>query len=113
MPTSRLGRSLGDRFTALVCRNDYTALCACRALREAGFGIPEDVAVIGSGDIGAAAYLKPALTTIEIPHEELAEAAMELMLAKLRGQETRRETVLKSRLIVRESCGGSVHKPPP
>ena len=113
MPTSRLGRSLGDRFTALVCRNDYTALCACRALREAGFRIPEDVAVIGSGDIGAAAYLKPALTTIEIPHEELAEAAMELMLAKLRGEETRRETVLKSRLIVRESCGGSVHKPPP
>lgn len=38
---------------------------------------------------------------------------MELMLAKLRGEETRRETVLKSRLIVRESCGGSVHKPPP
>ena len=113
MPTSRLGRSLGDRFTALVCRNDYTALCACRALREAGYRIPEDVAVIGSGDIGPAALLKPALTTIDIPYEALAQAAMELMLGQLRGEDTRRQTVLKSRLIVRESCGANIHKPPP
>ena len=70
MPMNRLGEWLGDRFTALVCRNDYTALCACRGLREAGYRIPENVAVIGSGDIGAGAYLTPALTTIEIPHEE-------------------------------------------
>ena len=105
MPTKRLGKWLGGRFTAVVCRNDYTALSACRALREAGYRTPEDVAVIGSGDIGAGAYLTPALTTIEIPHEELARAAMELMLEQLRGREDRRQTTLKSRLVVRESCG--------
>ncbi len=113
MAMNRLGEWLGDRFTALVCRNDYTALCALRGLREAGYRIPENVAVIGSGDIGAGAYLTPALTTIEIPHEELAREAMELMLEQLRGQDDRRQATLKSRLVVRESCGANTDKLPP
>ena len=113
MPMDRLGKWLGDRYTALVCRNDYTALCACRGLREAGFRIPEDVAVIGSGSIGAGAYLTPALTTIEIPYEALAQAAMELMLEQLHGKDVCRQTSLKSRLVVRESCGAHMGNPPP
>ena len=110
LPTARLGKWLGDRFTALVCRNDYTALFACRALRETGHRIPEDVAVIGSGDIGAGAFLTPALTTIEVPHEEMAQAAMELMLEQLRGNDDRRQTTLPSRLVVRESCGANAYR---
>ncbi len=112
-PTLRLGKWLGERFTAVVCRNDYSALCACRALREAEYRIPDDIAVIGSGDIGAGAYLTPALTTIEIPHEELAQAAMELMLELLKGRDDRRQTTLKSRLVVRESCGADKDQLPP
>ena len=47
-PTQRLEKRLGDRFTALVCRNDYTAIIACHGLREAGLRVPEDVAVVGT-----------------------------------------------------------------
>lgn len=110
MPTSRLGEWLSDRFTALVCRNDYTALHACRALREVGCRIPEDVAVIGSGGIGVGAYLTPALTTIEIPHAEMAQAAMGLMLEQLRGNAGRLQVTLKPRLVVRESCGAKAER---
>lgn len=100
----RLGRTFGDRFTALVCRNDYTAVGVCRGLREAGLRVPEDVAVVGFGDLDVAAYLTPALTTLAIPCEEIAQAALELMVEQFQEGEVRQIT-LRPRLVVRESCG--------
>ena len=82
-PTYRLGKKLGDRFTALVCRNDYTAIGACSGLREAGLRVPEEVAVVGQGDIDVAACVTPALTTLATPYEAIAQAMMELMLEQL------------------------------
>ena len=60
---------------------------------------------MGQGDIDVAAYVTPALTTLATPYEAIAQAAMELMLEQLEGQETPRQITLKSPLIVRESCG--------
>ena len=103
----RLGKELGDQFTALVCRDDYTAMGVCRGLQESGIRVPEDVAVVGYGDIEAAAYMTPALTTLAMPYEAIAQAAMDLMLEQLQGQDTPRQITLKSKLIVRESCGAN------
>ena len=100
-------KKFGDRFTALVCRCDYTAIGVCQGLREAGIRVPDDVAVVGNGDIDVAAYTNPGLTTLAIPYEAIAQAAMELMLEQLEGQETPRQVTLKSSLIVRESCGAN------
>ena len=104
----QLGKRLdGGLFTALVCRSDYTAIGVCRGLRESGLRIPEDVAVVGYGNIEVGAYLTPALTTLATPREEIAQAAMELMLEQLEGQETPRQITLETPLIVRESCGAN------
>ncbi len=109
-PTLRTGKRLGDRFTAIVCRDDYVAIGVCRGLREAGFRVPDDVAVIGSGNIEVAEYVTPALTTLAIPYEAIAQAAMELMLEQLEGQETPRQITVRSPLVVRESCGAKSRK---
>ena len=105
--TPRLGKKLGGQFTALVCSNDYTALGACRGLREAGIRVPEDVAVVGCGNLEVGAYVTPALTTLATPYEAIAETAMKLMRAQLEGQDQPRQVTLKSSLVVRESCGAS------
>ena len=106
-----LGKRLGDGlFTALVCRNDYTAIGLCRGLREVGIRVPDDVAVVGSGNIEVASYVTPALTTLATPYEAIAEAAMELMLEQLEGEETPRQVTLKPTLVVRESCGANSRK---
>ena len=99
------GQNLRDRFTALLCRDDYTAIGVCRGLRDAGLRIPGDVAVIGYGDIDVSAYLSPALTTMAAPYEEIARSAMDLMLRQIGGEDTTEQITLRSRLIVRESCG--------
>ena len=109
-PTHCLGKRLGDRFTALVCRNDYEAIIACHGLRAAGLRVPEDVAVVGNGDLELAAYVTPSLTTLATPYEEIAQAAMELMLEQLEGQDMPRQVILESPLVVRESCGANSKK---
>ena len=63
----QVGKKLGDRFTALVCRSDYTAIGVCHGLRESGLRVPEDVVVVGYGNIGVGAYMVPTLTTLATP----------------------------------------------
>ena len=109
-PAYQLGKRLGDRFTALVCRSDYTAIGVCRGLREAGIRVPEDVAVVGSGDIEVGSCVTSALTTMATPYEVIAQAVMELMLEQLGGGHEPRQITLKSPLIVRESCGANISK---
>ena len=108
-PAYHLGKRLShgpESFTALVCRNDYVAIGVCSGLRESGVRVPEDVAVVGWGDIDVAAHVTPALTTLATPYEAIAQAAMDLMLEQLEGQ-TPRRVVLQSHLIVRKSCGAN------
>ncbi len=106
----RLGKELGGQFTALVCRDDYTAIGVCKGLQESGFRVPGDMAVVGSGDIDVAAYMTPALTTLVTPYEAIARAAMDLMLEQLEGQNAPRQITMKSHLVVRESCGANKDK---
>ena len=103
----RLGKELGDRFTAFVCRDDYTAIGVCRSLWESGIGVPDDVAVVGSGDIDVAAYMTPSLTTLATPYEAIAQAAIDLIQEQLEEQDTPRRVTLRSDLVVRESCGAN------
>ncbi len=106
----RQGKELGGRFTALICRDDYTAIGVCKGLQESGIRVPDDVAVVGSGDIDVAAYVTPSLTTLVTPYEAVARAAMDLMLEQLEGRNTPRQITLKSHLVVRESCGAKKDK---
>ncbi len=106
-PAYQLGKKLGDRFTALVCRSDYAAIGVCRGLRKSGLCIPEDVAVVGYGNIEVGAYMTPALTTLATPREAIAQAVMELMLEQLEEQDEPRQITLETPLIVRESCGAN------
>ena len=50
--------------SVLVALNDLMAIGAILTLQEAGYRVPEDVAVIGFDDITEANIVRPALTTI-------------------------------------------------
>lgn len=100
-----LGKELGGRFTALVCCCDYTALGVCRALIESGVRVPGDVAVTGCGDFEISAYVSPSLTTLSIPFEDIALAAVQGILRQLQGLPASRGSSFKPHLTVRESCG--------
>ncbi|MFF2823262.1 LacI family DNA-binding transcriptional regulator [Arthrobacter koreensis] len=66
---------------ALICMNDRLAFGAYQALSEAGLDVPGDVSVIGFDNDEVAAYLRPGLTTVALPHEAMGCAAVDLLLA--------------------------------
>ena len=64
-----LDRSIS--FTGIQAGSDEIAVGAMAALRDRGLAVPQDVAVVGFGDIEMGAYLRPALTTLS-SHPDVA-----------------------------------------
>ncbi len=71
----------GTRPRALVCLNDRIAMGAYQALARHGLRIPDDVSVVSFDDSDLASWLRPQLTSIALPHYELATRAVDLLLA--------------------------------
>lgn len=67
-------------FDAVVAFNDYAAIGAVRAIREAGLRVPGDIAVVGCDDIPVARMVHPALTTIGFSQYDFGRTAAELLL---------------------------------
>lgn len=103
--TRRLLESGGRRPTAIFAGNDALAIGGMRALREVRLRIPEDFSIVGFDDIETAALLAPPLTTVYQPKYEMGQAAVEILLRRLEGQDggVAEHRVLGTRLIVRES----------
>jgi LacI family transcriptional regulator len=64
---------------AIFCQNDIMARGALAALKALGIGVPEQVQVIGYDDRDFARDLDPPLSTVTLPHGEMAERAMTLL----------------------------------
>ena len=97
------------RPTALFCGDDRIALGAIDRLKEQGVRVPEDVSVVGINDsIEGAAREKP-LTTLQQPGRQIGGSAVDLLLARVKGEaETGSKVLLPGKLIVRATSG-----PPP
>lgn len=93
-----------ERPNGIVCLNDRLAFGTYQALAEAGLKVAKDVGIVSFDDDELAGYLRPGLTTIRLPHDEMGAQAVELLL----NPDAAREHVLVSMpAIVR----GSLPKP--
>ena len=63
--------------------NDLIAAGAIRALKEAGYQIPSQVAIIGFDDMPLCTYMEPPLSTMYVPKKELGEVALSRLLSRL------------------------------
>ena len=89
----------------IFCFNDPSALGAMRALIDAGLRIPEDVAVIGCGNLSYSDFLRVPLSSIDQGSEQIGtEAArMALYLAHQKQPQAPQSQVIAPRLVVRAS----------
>ncbi len=67
--------------TALLCLNDNIAFGAYQAAQELRLRIPEDLSIASFDDDEIAGYLRPQLTTAQIPYEQMGREAMRLLLS--------------------------------
>lgn len=101
----RLQEERADLPDAIFAMNDLMAFGVLRALHEAGVSVPGDVAVMGYDDIQLAEFADPPLTTLHVPIEDMAVVAFELFNRLMAGESPRRkEYILETRLVERESC---------
>jgi LacI family transcriptional regulator len=91
---------------ALFCASDTMATGALRALDEAGYQVPDDVAVMGFDDLPAAQYTIPPLTTVHQPVYEKGQTAVDLLIDRIEDPDVGPvHKELDPELVVRESCG--------
>lgn len=68
-------------FSAIFAANDVVAAGVLQALEEAGISVPGDVSLVGYDDIPLANELRPRLTTVHVPLEDMGREAVRLALA--------------------------------
>jgi len=103
---ARLMLADGMRTTAVVVATDRNASGFVAGLRQAGLSVPRDQAVVAFDHADFGARLTPRLTTVDAHFDRLGEAAVRLLLARLRGEAVPvGEHRTPTSLVVRESCG--------
>lgn len=95
---------LPDPPTAIFLANDMMAVGAYDALKERGLRIPDDVSVVGYDDREIAQFMRPALTTVVLPHYEMGlQAAEALIDGQLRPEGRQPQIKVECPLVDRDS----------
>ena len=93
-----------EKPTAVFISSDIQAIGAVRAITERGLRTPEDIAIVGFDDIQFANFL--GLTTIHQPIEDMGHLAVKRLLERMNNKNgSLYEKKLKTRLIIRQTCG--------
>jgi len=91
---------------AVFASSDLIALGALNALEEKNIRVPDDISIIGFGDIYLSKFLKPSLTTIRRPFYNIGKTTVSILLEKILGRsddEKFKKFVIKGKLEIRNS----------
>jgi|WetSurMetagenome_2_1015567.scaffolds.fasta_scaffold62882_2 LacI family transcriptional regulator len=97
--------SAKDRPDGIFCFNDPVALGAMRAILDAGLRIPNDVAVVGCGNLAYSDFLRVPLSSVDQGSAKIGKTAavMALKLAKSQPQTGLKTKLIQPSIVVRAS----------
>jgi LacI family transcriptional regulator len=98
---------LNPRPSAIFVTANRLTVGAMAAILDRGLRCPGDISVIGFDDYEWEEAFRPRLTTVAQPSYLMGQRGAELLIARVLGQKTGapEQVELRSRLVVRESCG--------
>ncbi len=99
--------------TALFCANNLLTRHTLHVLQALGMHPPESIALAGFDDFETADLMRPGITVVCQPSEELGQTAAEVLFMRLNEQGSSRRgriKILPTELIVRGSCGANETK---
>ena len=97
-----------DRPTAVICGNDVLAYGVLLEAARLGLDVPRDLSIVGFDDLEWSRHLRPSLTTIQVPTDEIWRRAGEYVVGRLAGEHVSPHHEVDFSLVVRESTA-----PPP
>ena len=77
----------GARPTAVFCSSDLLAHGALEEARCRGLRVPDDLALVGFGDLDFGLHTAPALSTVRVDRAAIGRRAAELILGRLHGDQ--------------------------
>lgn len=89
----------------IFCFNDPSALGAMRAILDAGLRIPEDIAVVGCGNLSYSDFLRVPLTSVDQDNQSIGRQAANLALRLVKSKTPLRpiRELVQPRLVLRGS----------
>lgn len=103
----RLLRDRSHMPQAIACANDIMAIGLAQRLVDAGYKIPEDIAITGYDSIEDGRNAPAPLTSAPIPSKRCGEYAFNYLYAKIHGKEIP-SFEPETEMILGESCGCKV-----
>jgi LacI family transcriptional regulator len=100
---------LGAPPDGIFCHNDVMAIGALKAILDAGYRIPQDIAIVGFDNVHYSQYLQIPLTSVDQLTSELGESAANLaleLIAQKAQPQPPRSILLSPKLVQRQS---SIH----
>jgi DNA-binding LacI/PurR family transcriptional regulator len=96
--------SANPTLTAIVCVNDVMAVGVLRELRDRGLRVPQDVSVTGFDNIMLAKFCYPALTSVDIPRDEIGKIICDSLISQSHAV-LDHDIVIDPELVLRDSTG--------
>ena len=91
--------------TAVFCCQDEIAIGLINYLYDNNIKVPDEISVVGYGDISLASIYRPKLTTIKEPYYDLGAVAIRRILKEVKGESVdERSLKLPIQLVVRDSA---------
>jgi LacI family transcriptional regulator len=101
----RLLLQCNPRPDGVFCHNDPLAIGAMNTILDAGLKIPEDIAIIGCGNLHYDNCLRVGLSSIDQHSEQIGQLTAEIVLSLIESKEmpTARTIILEPMLVARAS----------
>ena len=89
----------------VFCYNDPVAIGAMRAISEVGLRVPDDIAVVGAGNVHYSDFLAVPLTTVDQGTSEIGKRAADLLLERIVSKRALRpkRVLIEPKLVIRQS----------
>lgn len=76
------------KIDAILCSNDELAIGVMNYLLDNGVKVPEDVSVMGFGNVKEGQFVRPQLTTIGEPFYDYGAVGMRMLIKTIKGEKT-------------------------
>lgn len=110
LPDEQIYALLGKGVTAVYTSSDQAAMHLLKKCETLGIRVPQNLAVVGMGDLHNSWGPEPVLTTVRQDFAAMADKALDILLQRIHGHldgTPFRHEILDVELVIRESCGAA------
>ena len=88
----------------MICGTDVLAQGVLVEAMSAGVRVPDQVAVVGFGNLAIAAAMRPTITTVDIDGARIGREAVDVLRCRARANRSSSANRRRLRLIARDSA---------